>query len=111
MQRIDQQIRVTKLMIESTDIYSIKSKKLRNYMLKYLSVMMMVSSIYLVKIDTPESLKKKEMLWKYLKELHPDMYKHIRRSVFGRAMHLPGYTGRAIMKIGYRVSQKIFGFG
>lgn len=111
MKRIDQQIRVTKILIESTDIYKIKSKKLRDYMLKYLSVMMMVSSVYLVKINTRESLEEKKKLWEYLKKLHPDMYKHIRNTAMGHAMHLPGYTGRAIIKMGYRISQKIFGFG
>lgn len=111
MSRIDQQIRVTKLMIESTDIFAIPSKKLQNYMLKYLSVMMMVCSVYLVKIDTEESLNKKKELWNYLKTVNPKMYLKIRNSVLGHSMHLPGHTGHAIIKMGYRISQKIFGFG
>lgn len=111
MSRIDQQIRVTKLMIESTDIFAISSKKLRNYMLKYLSVMMMVCSVYLVKIDTKESLDKKKELWNYLKATNPKMFLKIRNSILGHSMHLPGRTGHAIIKMGYRISQKIFGFG
>ncbi|HEX3022212.1 MAG TPA: glycosyltransferase family 2 protein [Lachnospiraceae bacterium] len=111
MNRIDQQIRVTKLMIESTDIMKLPSKKLRNYMLKYLAMMMMVCSVYLVKINTPESLLEKRKLWAYLKKSNPDVYLKIRNSVIGHAMHLPGHGGRAIIKMGYRISQKIFGFG
>ncbi len=110
MSRIDQQIRVTKLMIDSTDIYDIKSKKLQNYMLKYLTVMMMISSVYLVKIGTKESLNEKKKLWEYLKTTKPAMYIKIRHSVLGHSMHLPGATGHAIIKMGYRISQKIIGF-
>lgn len=110
MSRIDQQIRVTKLMIDSTDIYAVKSKKLQNYMLKYLNIMMLVSSVYLVKIGTKESLKEKKKLWNYLKKTKPVMYIKIRNSVLGHSMHLPGYTGHAIIKMGYRISQKVIGF-
>ena len=110
MSRIDQQIRVTKLMIDSTDIYAVKSKKLQNYMLKYLNIMMLVSSVYLVKIGTKESLEEKKKLWDYLKKTKPVMYLKIRNSILGHSMHLPGYTGHAIIKIGYRISQKVIGF-
>ncbi|WP_167957748.1 glycosyltransferase [Anaerosporobacter faecicola] len=111
MSRIDQQIRVTKLMIESTDVFSISSKKLRNYMLKYLSVMMMVCSVYLVKIGTKESLHEKKKLWNYLRKENPKMYRKIRHSVLGHSMHLPGHMGHAIIRMGYRISQKVIGFG
>ncbi|WP_455714584.1 glycosyltransferase family 2 protein [Anaerosporobacter sp.] len=111
MSRIDQQIRVTRLMIESTDVFAVESKKLQNYMLKFLSVMMMVCSVYLVKIGTEESLEKKKKLWEYLKESNPKMYLKIRHSILGHSMHLPGHAGHAIIKMGYRISQKIFGFG
>ncbi|WP_310604392.1 glycosyltransferase family 2 protein [Anaerosporobacter sp.] len=111
MKRIDQQIRVTKLMIESTDVFAVESKKLRNYMLKYATIMMMVCSVYLVKIGTEESLNEKKKLWNYLKVTNPRMYQKIRNSVLGHSMHLPGHVGRVIIKMGYRISQKIFGFG
>lgn len=110
MSRIDQQIRVTKLMIDSTDLQEVKEVKLQKYMLKFLSVMMMVSTVYLIKIDTKESLEKKEELWDYLKKAHPAMYKEIRYSTLGCGMNLPGHSGRAIIKVGYNISKKIFGF-
>ena len=49
IRRIDQQLKITKIMIESHDIFQIKSKKLKNYMIKYLSMMMAVSSVFLIK--------------------------------------------------------------
>ena len=65
--RIDQQIKVTKLMIDCHNPLKIKNKKLRNYMIKYLAMMMIVSSALLVNEGSPENLKKRENLWKYLK--------------------------------------------
>ena len=72
--------------------------------------MMLVSSVYLVKIGTKESLKEKKELWDYLKKTKPVMYLKIRNSILGHSMHLPGYTGHAIIKMGYRISQKVIGF-
>ena len=49
IKRIDQQLKITKIMIESHNLEQIKSRKLRNYMVKYLSMMMTVSSVFLIK--------------------------------------------------------------
>ena len=73
--RIDQQIKVTKLMIDCHNPLKIKNKKLRNYMIKYLAMMMIVSSALLVNEGSPENLKKRENLWKYLKENNLAVYK------------------------------------
>ena len=43
--RIDQQIRVTKLMMGYYDVTKLQNKKLRRYMTRYLEIMMVVSSI------------------------------------------------------------------
>ena len=40
--RIDQQIRVTKLMLGYYDVTKIKNPKLRHYMVRYLEIMMTV---------------------------------------------------------------------
>ncbi len=47
--RIDQQIKVNKLMIDSCDVMSLKSRKLRRYMIKYLSMITTVSTVLLIK--------------------------------------------------------------
>ena len=60
--RIDQQIRVTKIMIDAYDLTKIRNRKLRNYMVKYLTMMMTVSSVFLIKEGSEESLKKRERI-------------------------------------------------
>ncbi len=110
IKRIDQQIRITKIMIDINDVISIKNKKLRNYMIKYLCMMMTVSSVYLIKENTEESLAKKQELWNYLEKANKKLYSKIHNRFLGRTMNLPGKVGRKIVEIGYKISKKIYGF-
>lgn len=108
--RIDQQIRVTKLMIDSQNVMQIRNKKLRNYMIKYLSIMMTVSSVLLIKSGTEENLEKKKELWEYLRKSNIRLYRKIRSNLLGQSMNLPGKSGRKMSVLGYKISRKIYGF-
>lgn len=110
IKRVDQQIRITKIMIDSHDVITIKDKKLKNYMIKYLCIMMTVSSVYLIKENTEESLKKKQELWDYLEKSNAKLYKKILNRFLGRSMNLPGRAGRKIVELGFKISKKIYGF-
>jgi hypothetical protein len=110
IRRIDQQLKITKIMIESHNVTQIKCKKLQNYMVKYLSMMMTVSSVFLIKEGSRESLDKKDELWNYLKNHDKRLYKRIRSHILGRSMNLPGKFGRRIVEVGYNISRKIYGF-
>jgi len=109
--RIDQQIRVTKRMIEAHDLTKIREKKLRSYMTSYLCMMMVISTVFLIKSGTEENLAKKAELWAYLKNHNLRMYKAVHNKILGRTMGLPGKTGRKIIVAGYSISRKIYGFG
>ena len=110
IKRVDQQLRITKIMIESHDLFQIKSKKLQSYMVKYLSMMMTVSSVFLIKEGSEESLQKKEDLWNYLQNYDKHLYKRIRSHILGRSMNLPGKFGNRIIEMGYNIVRKIYGF-
>lgn len=110
MGRIDQQLRVTKIMIDSHDLTKISCKQLRKYMVKYLVMMMTVSSVFLVKINTKESLEKKDELWKYLKSKNARLYREMNKYLLGWSMKMKSKAGRKIIVIGYHISQKIYGF-
>jgi glycosyltransferase involved in cell wall biosynthesis len=110
IRRIDQQLRITKIMIESHSLIQIKSKKLQNYMIKYLSMMMAVSSVFLIKEGSEEGLAKKKDLWEYLKNYDRWLYKKIRHQILGRSMNLPGKFGRKMIEMGYNITRKIYGF-
>nr|MBR4280496.1 glycosyltransferase family 2 protein [Clostridia bacterium] len=108
--RIEQNIRVNKLMLDVYAKANIENRKKRNYMLKFLEIVICVSSILLVKGGSDEQLARKEQLWQEIKAEYPAVYKELRHRPLGIALHLPGKFGRQIMLWGYAISQRIFGF-
>ena len=108
--RIDQQIRVTHIMLETYNVWKIENKKLRKYMMNYLDIMMMVSSILLIRSGTDENFKKKQELWKYLKNLDRKLYRKLRYSIMGRSSNLPGRGGRKVYIMAYQIVRKFYGF-
>ncbi len=108
--RVDQQIKVNKIMIDQYDLRTIQSPKLRKYMISYLDIMMTVSSIMLIRSGTPESLQKKKDLWQYLKKKDAGLFYKLYFGIFGRAMNLPGKGGRKVSVIAYKLANKVMGF-
>lgn len=108
--RIDQQLKVNEIMIESHDLSRVRNKKLRDYMVKYLTMMMTVSSVLLIKEGSEESLAKRAELWQYLKEASPSMYRMVNRCALSRPMQLRSKAGRKMVVWGYKLSQKFYGF-
>lgn len=110
IKRIDQQERVNRYMIDCCDVTALKNKKLQNYMIKYLSIMMTVTSVYLIKEGSPESIAKKERLWEDLKKKDKKLYRKIHNNLLGRSMNFKSRLGRGIVKVGYTIAGKIFKF-
>lgn len=108
--RIDQQIKVTKIIIDCCNPMNIESKRLRKYMIKYLVMMMTVSTVLLLKDNTETSINKKEELWRYLRSKNKGLYKEINKCFLGLSMQMKGLIGRKIILLGYLLSRKIFGF-
>ena len=109
MSRIDQQVLVTKLMIEDHNLRNVENGMLRRYMSQYLAMMMTISTAFLIKIGTPESLAERDKLWSFLKE-HSSQYKYVYRHFLGKAMQMKSKPGMFIIKTGYTISQKLVGF-
>ena len=108
--RVDQQIFVTKSMIKMYQMKDISSKKLRNYMINYLAIMMTVSSIICIRSKKEENLEKKKELWKYLKKKDMRTFLKIRYGILGQTMNILGRSGRKISSLAYSVARRIVGF-
>ena len=108
--RIDQQIFVTKTMIDMYELRRIQSKKLRKYMLNYLAIMMTVSSILCIRSKKKENLEKKKELWQYLKQKDYGAFMKIRYGILGQTMNLPGRSGRIVSSMAYVVARRLIGF-
>lgn len=108
--RIDQQIRVNKLMMAVTPLSKIENVKQRRYMRNFLEIVTTVSSILMVRSGTEENLRKKDELWAYMKAEYPELYRELRYRMLGMGLHLPGKAGRRFMIWCYTLAHKVFGF-
>jgi hypothetical protein len=108
--RIDQQIKVNKIMIEDYDLWKIPNKRLRKYMFNYLEIITVVSTVLLLRSGTDENLQKKRDLWKYIKHYDIRLFHHLRNGIMGNTMNLPGKGGRKLSVAAYKLTQKIVGF-
>ena len=110
IRRIDQALRVNRLLVSSVDPYSVEDEHKRSYMLNYLEIVTAVSSVLLIKSGTEENLQKKKDLWAFIEKENPRVFRTLRRRLMGRLLHLPGKAGRAVVIGVYKVCQGIFGF-
>ena len=111
--RIDQQICVNKMMLDyliqkKAEIY--KQRKMRIYMVNYLEIITVISSILLIRADTEESLAKKKELWDTIRQKDILLYIRLRYGIMGNSMNLPGKGGRKISVEGYKLCQRFFKF-
>ena len=110
IKRIDQQIKVNKLMIENIDLEDIDNKKLYKYMINYLEIITAISGVLLIRSGTEENLKKKKELWKYIKDKDVNLYRTLRYKLMGQLINLPGLIGHKICIGVYKISQLVVGF-
>lgn len=110
IKRIDQQIKVNKIMVDSYDLWKLQDRKLRKYMFNYLEIITVVSTVMLIRSGTEENLEKKRELWNYIKQKDLRLFHHLRNGIMGGTMNLPGKGGRKISIAAYKISQKVVGF-
>ena len=110
IRRIDQQIRVNKLMADAFHNCQFDNKHLKKYMLSYLDIITTVSSIMLVRAGTQEALDKKKEMLEYIREQDLWLYHKLRYSILGHAANLPGKGGRKMFVAAYKICPKFYGF-
>ena len=111
--RIDQQIKVNKLMVDyyvAEKQHILTNGKVRKYMVNYLDIITTVSSVLLIRSGLEENLEKKKELWQYIKTKDKVLWTRHRMGLLGNAMNLPGKLGRKITVDGYKLCQRIFHF-
>ena len=111
--RIDQQIRVNKIMydfyVDNWNKIKLNSKR-QKYMFNYLEIITVISSILMAISGTEENLQKRAELWKYIKERNYMLYRKLRYGFLGGYVNLPGKGGRKISVGGYKIVRRFFNF-
>ena len=112
VKRVDQQLRVTKLMIEAHDLRKVAAqhRRLSRYMFNYLAMMMTISSIFLLIDGTPAALGKKTEIWEYMRTVDPAIYHKMKYRAISAVSNFPGYQGRRLSVALYRMARKIYKF-
>ncbi len=110
LKRMDQQLRVTRIMIDSYRPDLNKKRQQLEYMVHDMGIIMSVTSILLMRMGTDEALKEKKEIWEYLKKKDLFLFLKIRHSLLGRALNMPGKPGRDFALQAYSIVQKIYGF-
>ncbi len=110
--RIDQQLRVNRIMIDTYAHHeeSFACEKLKKYMIHYLQTILMVSSVLLMKMNTEEADIMRDKLWHYLEEKSPQAYKSCEGSLIGKLTTSHGKFKHKLTMGGYKIAQKWFGF-
>lgn len=107
--RLDQQIKVNKLMVDYFDIRKVQNRKLRNYMLSYLDIITVVTCILLIRSKRDDEKELRKELLGYIKKKNYYIYHKLKRRITGAA-NLPGKSGRTLAVTTYKIYQKIYGF-
>ncbi len=110
--RVDQQIRVTSLLLKAHDLDKVReqNKKLEKYLVYYLSIMYTITSTLLALDNTPESDEKRVKLWKELKDTNERVYRRIRYFSKAFFMSFPGKAGKKLSEGLYRLVRKFYKF-
>lgn len=110
--RVDQQIKVTKIISSCVDLEKVKEEcpKLHHYLLRMFSMMMTISSVYLLIKGDAESYEKREELWNFVKEKNQKVYMKLKYCKLAGFTYLPTKMGSYITLKGYKLAQKIYKF-
>ncbi len=110
--RVDQQVRITKIMIDAHDLRKLQAEqpKLGRYMTNYLAMMMTISSLFLIMDGSPEKLGVKTELWEYLRTVDWKLYHQLKYRSLAFVGNLPGKPGRELAVKLYHLAQKIYKF-
>lgn len=111
--RLDQQFKVTEMMVESHKIENFKksNKNLYTYMLHHLAIMMLINAAFSFLSDDKSKIDKFYKIWEDIKQNNPHLYKALKHKSLAMFTLLPGKAGRYIYIKFYRIAKHFIKFG
>lgn len=109
--RIDQQMRITRIMMESYHLYKdIEIVQLRSYMVNYFLMMMVICSVFTKLSDQPDARENLDQLWRDLHDYDRRMWRRCRLGLMGIGSNLKTPVGEKVTISLYRLANRIFKF-
>lgn len=111
IKQIDQQIKVTRLMLEAFDVFNdIECLKLRRYMLFYLSRMVAITITYIYIAEDKGLSRKADELWDFIRQRDEKLYVVLRRSFVNSCISFTRKISPRIISHGLNLIKRIYKF-
>lgn len=102
IKRIDQQLRVNRMLMDvEVSPYEVPAA-LYSYLLHHLQIVCVISSTMLLRSGRDEDFARKVELWRSIRYDDPAVYRKLRRTTLGTLVNLPGKPGRRVSVAAYR---------
>lgn len=108
--RVDQLQRVNRLMAEATPERGMVPDGLYRYMIHFLAINSVVTSVFLILSRDPSNYRAKDRLWAGLDDVSPRIGHDVRRKLISRAINMRGSAGRFLIREGYLIAEGVVGF-
>ncbi len=108
--RLDQQLRVNRMMMRHLPRRGTVPAGLMRYMSHYFEIICAVSSTLSLRAGTDAALDRKDALWDDIREWDPELYWRLRRRMLNLVVNLPGRAGRQVGVAAYKAAQRAVGF-
>lgn len=109
IRQIDQQLKVTRMMIEAYDVFNdIKSESLRRYMLFYLSMMVAITVTHIYIAEDKGLSCKADELWDFIRQQDEKLYDSLRRSFINSCISLGRKISPRLLSQGLNLVKRIY---
>lgn len=109
--RIDQQRRITRIMMGAYHLYrDIEIAQLRSYMVDYFVIMMAICSVFSKLSEQPDAMDELARLWKDLHDFDRRLWRRCRFGIVGLGTNLPGALGEKTTIALYRLASRFVKF-
>jgi len=111
IKQIDQQLKVTRMMIEAYDVFKdIEGEKLRRYMIFYLSMMVAITVTYIYIAEDEKLISKADELWNFIKQKDEKLYAVLRRSFLNSCIRFGQKISPRLISQGLKLIKRIYKF-
>ena len=111
IKRIDQQIKVTRMMIETYDLFKdIECEKLRRYMLFYLSMMVAITVTHIYIAEDKGLSRKADELWNFIRQRDEKLYVELRGSFLNSSISFAQKISPRLISQGLNLIKHIYKF-
>lgn len=110
LKRMDQQVKVTRMLIESVPSAEAIPSNLHRYLVRHVGIVFALTSLMLIRHETKDGIIGRANMWEEVKQRQPELYAPMRKTLVGQVTNLPGSAGRRVSVMSYKLTRLVVGF-